>query len=292
MKLAPDTKLEKSLIITAPDGAKSELTVYESGNDRAPVFLCVPALGVRARFYEPLARALVSAGFNASCTELRGTGTSSVRPARGVDYGYETVVSLDIPTAIDALKEKFPEAPIYLLGHSMGGQLATLMLAAHPDRADGLALVATSSVYWRSYPFPHNLRTLLGTQFIRIVARIAGYHPGARLGFGGNAARTLMTDWARQALSGRYRPKGAPLDYEQALENMAKPVLAVSLEGDFLAARGAVDHLCGKLRRAAITRLHITLEGPRGPGGPHFDWVKNPAQAVRLISEWVRSLNK
>ena len=278
---------EDIIRITASDGTFSELAVFPSGKPAAPVFLCVPALGVKARFCEPLARALAAAGFNAACAELRGTGTSSVRPSRRVDYGYEDVISLDWIAAAKAARERFPDHPLYFLGHSMGGQLAALLLAAHPEVAGGLALVAASSVYWKSYPFPHNVRTLLGTQLIRLVARAAGYYPGARMGFGGNAARTLMTDWARQALTGRYRPRGASMDYEKRLALMEKPVLAVTLEGDFLAACGAADHLCEKMKRAPITRRHVALEGPMGGSGPHFEWVKRPLQIVKIISDWI-----
>jgi len=48
----------------------------------------------------------------------------------------------DVDSAIAYLTQRFPGRPLYLLGHSWGGLLATLVAAAHPQHLNGIVLVA------------------------------------------------------------------------------------------------------------------------------------------------------
>ena len=54
-------------------------------------------MGVEARYYASFAEALSRQGILVAICELRGHGSSSVRPRHGVDFGYREVVELDIP---------------------------------------------------------------------------------------------------------------------------------------------------------------------------------------------------
>src|SRR5690606_29800162 len=120
-------------------------------------------MGVAAGYYQPLAGALAARGFDVLVAELRGTGTSAVRASRGVDFGYSEMIAHDLPAAIDEGRRRFPGRPLHVLGHSLGGQLAALLLAERPDAYERLALVAASSVDYRGYRMPARLRVLFGT---------------------------------------------------------------------------------------------------------------------------------
>src|SRR5687768_13204471 len=92
----PAPSAVESLPLEAADGARWELRLQRPAVAvRAPV-LCVPAMGVPARFYAPLQAELARAGFLAAVTELRGHGTSTVRAGRRVDFGYHELLSLDL----------------------------------------------------------------------------------------------------------------------------------------------------------------------------------------------------
>ncbi len=56
----------------------------------APIarLLWLPALGVAARHYLPLAQALAAKGVAVYLHEWRGNGGSSLRPSRALDWGY------------------------------------------------------------------------------------------------------------------------------------------------------------------------------------------------------------
>lgn len=272
--------------ITAQDGAASKITVFTSDPAPcAPVLICMPALDVAAKFYEPLAPPILHEGWRFVTADLRGNGLSAVRVRRGVSFGYRDMVTFDWPAVVEKAKELFPDAPVYLLGHSLGGQLSALYAAANPGAASGLVLVAAPSVHWRAWDFPLNLCVLAGTQAACALAKGLGYFPGRKIGFGGTEARGVICDWARQARTGRYEPAGSGVEYEGLLGEMEIPVLAFSFEGDFLSPERAVASLLAKMRRARVS--HVTLAGE---DLDHFRWVKRPDSIVETIREWLHPL--
>lgn len=273
--------------ITAADGAASKITVFAADHDAdAPVLICMPAMGTAARFYEPLAEPIVREGWRFATAALRGVGLSAVRVKRGVGFGYRDMVENDWPAVVQKAKALFPGAPVYLLGHSLGGQLSCLYLAANPSSAAGLILVAAPSVHWRGWDPPLNACVLAGTQAACALATALGYFPGRKLGFGGTEAREVICDWARQARTGRYAPRGASRDYERLLAELEAPVLAISFEGDFLSPPRAVGNLLAKMRRARVT--HVTLADD---DLDHFRWVRKPETLLAEIREWMPSDN-
>ena len=276
---------QEQIDITALDGAASKITVFTADHaPEAPVLICMPAMGTAARFYEPLALPILREGWRFVTADLRGVGLSAVRVKRGVVFGYREMVESDWPAVVRKTREMFPGAPVYLLGHSLGGQLSALYLAENPGAVAGLILVAAPSVHWRGWDAPLSAGVLAGTQAARAVAAVLGYFPGRKLGFGGTEARGVIRDWARQARTGRYEPRGTSIGYERLLAGLEAPVLAFSFEDDFLSPPRAVGNLLDKMRRARVT--HVTLAGD---GLDHFRWVRNPDALVGKIREWLPS---
>lgn len=269
--------------ITSLDGAASAITVVTAGEaPSAPVLVCMPALGVPAKYYEPLAGPFLQEGWRFVTADLRGNGLSALRVGHGVDFGYREMVVFDWPAVTDAVRKRFPTAPLCLLGHSLGGQLSALYLAANPGAAAGLVLVAAPSVHWRGWGMPLGLVVLAGTQAACATAGVLGYFPGRKLGFGGTEARGVICDWARQARTGRYEPAGSAVDYEGLLGSLQVPVLAVSFEGDFLSPERAVENLLAKMPVADIERIRL-----EGEGLDHFGWVKNAAPVIEAVRGWM-----
>jgi predicted alpha/beta hydrolase len=247
------------------------------------VFLLCPALGVRASYYDRVALTLSRAGATAVTMELRGQGTSSLRAGKGVDWGYEDHVRHDWPTAVAAIRERFPTAPLYLLGHSLGGQLSTLYLAKNPSAASGIILVASGTNDFRAWPFPGRYKTLVQMQLVAGLTRVLGYYPGAKVGFGDRQARQEMLDWASNGLYGRFRPAGAEIDYEAALAALKTSVWGFSLEGDALAPKNCTARLVAKLRSASVVHRHLTEKELPRECLHHFSWARNSAPLVACI---------
>jgi predicted alpha/beta hydrolase len=280
-----DMKREE-IDVVSQDGVASKITVFTGDHTHSsPVLVCMPALGVSAKFYEPLAEPILQEGWRFVTADLRGNGLCALRVRKGVDFGYHEMVTFDWPAVIGMVKELFPGSPVYLFGHSLGGQLSALYLAANPGAVSGLILVATPSVHWRAWDFPLNMGVLAGTQTACALAKTLGYFPGRKFGFGGMEAKGVICDWARQARTGRYEPAGSERGYERLLREMEIPVLAFSFEDDFLSPEKAVGSLLAKMTRARTTHFNLA-----GDDLDHFRWVKCPAPVIEKIREWLAAL--
>jgi predicted alpha/beta hydrolase len=283
--------LVERLRIRAEDGAEHEAALFarEPGQPAQAVIVCNPAMGVPARFYDLLARELAERGLHVLTAELRGNGSSTVRPRRGVDFGYSELALQDLPAVVASTRSAFPGAPLFLLGHSLGAQVNMLYASAHPDTIQGLILIAAGSPYFRNWRFPANLGVLVSSQLMRGISSALGYYPGRRLGFAGTEARRLIHEWASFVASGRLQPARVPHDLEARLLELSLPLLGISFEDDRFAPRAAMDHLLSKMPRAAVTRRHLRPAELGVPALNHFQWAKRPAPIAALIAEWLRA---
>jgi predicted alpha/beta hydrolase len=282
--------------VQLPDGARLPVRALRAqdgaASGPAPTVLILPAMGTPARHYRAFARQLHAEGLNALTVDLRGQGESTPRvtdPLAG-DHGYRTIVEQDLVAVIEAVRAELgPEPALYLLGHSLGGQLglihAALRTGPGVDGVDGVALVAAGSVWFRAYGPLRGPLLLLFELFAAATSTLLGRWPGVRLGFGGNQPKSVMRDWARQVRTGRYSAKGSTLDYEAALRTLALPVLAVTVEHDNLAPAPALDHLLAKVPGARVTRLHYSTQ-EAGGRLDHFAWTRAGGALAKKVAAW------
>lgn len=283
----PAESAPQLLPVRARDGSGFELMQVEPARAATRWLYWIPAMGVPARHYLPLARALADAGVATVIHEWRGIGSSSLRASRRVDWGYRELLQ-DLTDALLALRVCRPDAFVCIGGHSLGGQLACLHAALHPSAFCGIALIASGSPYWRVYR--HAWLTRLSFALARAAAVVVGYLPGRRIGFGGNEARGVIADWARSGGSGSYRASGAPYDLEQALQQLRLPVLALRLREDWMVPPAAMDHLLGKLSGCISQRFEIGRDAVCGQRADHFSWMKTPESLARDIAEWLNAM--
>ncbi|HEX6721316.1 MAG TPA: alpha/beta fold hydrolase [Burkholderiaceae bacterium] len=215
-------------------------TVALSGRYHTPAsaakgaVLIAGAMGVKQDYYAEFARWLASQGYAALSFDYRGTGESlpTGRSLRGFradlfDWGR------DIDAAIDALLVRHPDAPLYVIGHSLGAQLPGLL--RHRDRIAGLVSVAAGSGYWRdNAPQLKRIVLYFWHVLVPIAVAIAGYFPGKRIGKVGDLPRGVVLQWRRWCLHPRYLV-GAEGEAVRARFAAAKfPIVALSITDDEL----------------------------------------------------------
>lgn len=262
-------------VLTRAEGTSYVVTLARAADPAAPVIVVAPAMGMQARYYLPLIEALAAAGVNAAVAEQRGHEASGGRvPGRDYDFGYAELVD-DLAQAIDAIRAALPDAPLHVLGHSLGGQVATAYAGSRPGALDGLVLVAASTPHWRHW----GPRLLVAGYAFPLVSRLVGHFPGERLRFAGREARGVMRDWGVLTRTGRL------VVGDQGLAGLRLPVLAVSIEGDALGVPAAVDALAAKLPHARLTREHLT-----DTGLDHFRWARETDVIVPLLTCWLTTV--
>ena len=115
-----------------------ELRVHEWAPAGAPLAVAILLHGFQdqGRSFDAVAPALAEAGLRVVAPDLRGFGDSARAPA-GAYYHFPDYV-FDLAELADRVS---PGAPIFLVGHSMGGTIASLFAGAFPERVALLALL-------------------------------------------------------------------------------------------------------------------------------------------------------
>jgi len=288
--VAPSTidspSLEPEIVpVTAEDGARSELLLLSMRPSPQHVLYWLPAMGIPARHYLPLATALAAHGVAVALHEWRGIGSSDRRAGRQADWGYRELLLADLPAGVQAIRARWPQAARRIGGHSLGGQLACLYAALHPQAFSGIALVASGAPYWRR--FRH--RYAIGAAYLLapVLAAAHGYLPGRRIGFGGNEARGVIADWSRSGRTGRYAASGVETDFERRLAGQRQPVLALRLRDDWLGPAASLGWLLGKMPHAVQQTDVIAPHDLQGRPADHFGWMKQPGAIASRIACWI-----
>ncbi|WP_369963743.1 alpha/beta fold hydrolase [Leifsonia sp. EB34] len=240
-----------------------------------------PAMGVGWSYYRPLFDRLRGLGAIVVAHDLRG---HDVR-GRGSDSGFREIVEVDIPAIVAEARSRWPGHPVWLMGHSLGGQLSAVSAAHNALPVEGLVLIAAGSAHHRGFPSWRGLRNRLLAPCFAAMTIVLGYWPGDRVGFGGRQPRRLLLDWAYLVRTGRYRSGDTGREYDDDLHRWEQPLLLVGVDGDTLAPEGAIHELRKKMPRARAT----ALRRPRPLGGkdPHFSWVRGDDGLARAIVEWM-----
>ncbi len=258
-------------------------------NHQTPIILCLPAMGVPARKYLPLAESLNQNGFISAIFELRGIESSSVRASRKSNFGYHEILSYDLPEAIRFIRLHYPQNPIYLLGHSLGGQLAMLYMSINPSEISGLIGVATGSPHFKGWSFPYNIGIILLSFFMPLVASIMGYFPGRKMGFGGRESHKLVKDWAHSVKRGRYIAKGHTANFEEQIKTLVKKALFITIQNDTLAPHSSSKNLGDKMLKGEVIYHHLDEKDFENDSLGHFNWMNEPAPITQKIKQWMRS---
>jgi predicted alpha/beta hydrolase len=280
----------KTRQVLLPDGQATVIEWFD--NSATPckgVVAFLPALGVNAGYYRALAEAWAARGYRIALVEMRGMQQSSVRDVRRCNFGYDTVLNIDLATVLPLLAREADaqQQPFYLAGHSLGAQLSLLYASRHPQGIAGIIALAAGSNYYASMPsWAARSKRSMAVRFVRIVAQVLGFFPGDKLGFAGCQPQNMMLDWTGEALSGQYRIIGDTTDYNAALERLGLPVLLLSLSADRLVPSSCADFLARKLKHAQVSHMALHADAAGGKAFSHFSWVKRPDAVLKHVDLW------
>lgn len=283
------TPAPQTLTVTASDQHRFNATWYPTSEPDAPIVIFMSALGTPGKVYRHLGKELVQHGVQVCTPDWRGIDSSSVRAGRASDFGYRHLVEVDLPALIASVRQVCPNAPIWLGGHSLGGQVALLGATALADPIAGVLLIACGSVDIACYRgrARWGVRTLAALS--GILGPLLGYFPGTQLGFGGREAAGVMRDWSHVAHTGRYQLAGSSIDYEGRMPMIQLPVLALSFAADQWAPEPAMKALLSKASKAPVTHWHWHAEQTNGLALDHYTWIKQPALLAPAVAQFIKA---
>ena len=147
--------------IRASDGTDINVRCWDPCSDRRGLVCLVHGLGEHSGRYEHVAQVLAGAGFVLAAMDLRGHGKSGGKRVHADGYGQ---LMDDISLFLDKTRSRYPAGPLFLYGHSFGGQL---VLNHMIRRKPSVKAVITTSP-WLRLSRPPGKPTLL-------LARLMGF---------------------------------------------------------------------------------------------------------------------
>jgi len=271
-------------------GHTSELRIFESTSATRGLVLILPGIAVGARYYDPIAAGFAAAGFTAAITELPAQGTSTIGVGRGAaPTGYHDAAAEEFPLAIETLRARAGQhLPLFLLGHSQGGQLASYYVARQAalgrEEPAGLIGIATQSPYFRGYAPKVGRRLRFGSVVMPLGGALFGSVPAAFFGGEGRQPARRIYDWSKLVRTGRMSPVGADVDYRRGMDDARVPALAVTLEGDSLAPPAAARYWLDFLPNGPRTMRHVTDDLG------HNRWARRPEPVLEIVLDWIDAL--
>jgi len=128
--------------IESYDGLKLHGQGWELDAETKAVICLVHGLGGHSGRYGHVADAFNKAGYALMAFDLRGHGHSEGKRGHAPNY---TVLTDDIFQLLEAARERFPDVPVFLYGHSLGGNLVIYYALRRRPKVAGI--IATSPLF-------------------------------------------------------------------------------------------------------------------------------------------------
>jgi pimeloyl-ACP methyl ester carboxylesterase len=185
--------------------------VHEWGSDDAPLFVYLHGWGDTGSTFQFVVDAL-SAGWRVVAPDWRGFGRS---PCRCTSYWFPDYLA-DLHALLEGIS---PDAPLRLVGHSMGANVAALYAGTFPERVQALVdIEGFGLVDSRPADAPSRYRAWIEASnsplsfseyddIASLAQRIARRHPA----MAADAAAFVAREWAVQEADGKVRLRADPL---------------------------------------------------------------------------------
>lgn len=171
-----------------------------SGRPRAALVLH-GATGAPAGYYRAFAQwAASERDLTVLTYDYRDFGASLRRPIRGSRARLADWGRFDQAAALAELARRFPDAPLWVLGHSVGG----LWLGWHPAmvRVTRAVTIGAGLTHVSDHPLRYRWKArMFWSAPVRALAQAAGYLPGRLVGLGADLPRGVYEDWRRWCLT-------------------------------------------------------------------------------------------
>ena len=239
--------------IPARDGFSLAGNVFRDGDSARCVAIINSATAVPRRFYRHYAAALAKAGYVAVTYDYRGIGGSRPKSLRGFQARIRDWGLMDMAGVVDWVHAEFNPQKVFLIGHSVGGQVAGLL--ENSSSIDGMLTVSAQSGYWRLQGGEQKAVVALHVHVtLPLLATTLGYMPWSWIGSAEDLPKHAALEWSRWCRDPRYLLGDATLPLER-YKDFAAPVLAYSIDDDKWGTKRAVDAMMSAYPN--LERRHI-----------------------------------
>jgi predicted alpha/beta hydrolase len=236
-------------------------TIYPNEGVVQNVVIICSATGVKQSYYESFATWLSAHGYTAITFDYQGIGDSLKKPIKQVNATASSYGEQDIPAVISYAMQELNPQHIFLMGHSIGGQL--IGLSVLPPVVKGILLVAAQSGYWK--------------------------FPGKNFNME-NLPKGVALEWAKWCRSPNYL-----FDHlnqaSKLFANINIPIVSYSFSDDDYAPKSAVDWLSNQYKNSHVIRKHIRPQDIQTERIGHFGIFKEKCANILWV-DFIREMEK
>ncbi len=265
---------EIEIKIKCSDGYELTGTLHKSVQavDNGIVIIC-GAIGVSRKFYNKFAQFLARNNFSAITFDYRGTGDSYIdrnfKNLKLEDWGIQDINALIKYAKVQEFSDK-----VFLIGHSVGGQL--FCLSENCERLTGVVLIAASFPHWSRWSFPRNLFMLF---FWYVLIPIFSFNrtkfPTRLLGLSNkNLPVQFITRWGEWARDKNYVVSDKFHLDTSRFESLNISILSYGFDDDTYAPRKALKKLHCSFKNSVIEEKYIRAKKNHPDGIGHFGYFK------------------
>lgn len=226
--------------------------------EASQIVIIASATGVVKEFYKHFAAYLYDQGMSVITFDYGGIGKSKPISLRTFSTSAHRWATNDLETVITHVKEQFPDMPVTLLGHSIGGQL--IGLTPSSLHASNILLVGAQSGYYKFWPLGERMKMLFAWKVLFPVFHSwLGYIPTRRFTPMEDLPGGMAMEWRKWCLSPGYlfeHIEESGLYFEQ----ITVPLYSFSTDRDKFATEPSTDWLTARYTRAHTERIHLKPE--------------------------------
>jgi predicted alpha/beta hydrolase len=258
-----------------------------SGPERGTAILLHSMMASRRVWNSPREQGVASVmnerGIRTLALDFRGHGESGPSASKGGVWSYDDLVREDVPALSVAARERWPNARLTLVGHSLGGHVSIASTGTSQAEPDAIAIVATSVWLPGEEPNPWlRARKAAAVRVTELATRARGFFPSRALRYGSDdEAAPLMNAWIGWWRQDRWTSADGRIDYMDAISKVRVPVLAIaSLGDDFYSTPAAAIRFVKRVPHARFELVRRADGGGPAPG--HMQLVTTRA----AVSAW------
>jgi predicted alpha/beta hydrolase len=271
------------------EGPPLAVYCYEPAQPPRAGVVIAPAMAVPQSFYADFAAFLARQGFRVWTFDYRGIGESWQGSMRHCTADLTDWIRHDYDAVVRHASETLDGAPLFALGHSLGGQAAPLLPSR--DRLSGLVNIAVGSGAPRhNRPDVRRRAPLLWYVLAPTLCPLFGYFPGSRIGLLGDIPRRAFYQWRRWCLTPEYILSGEP-GAREAYAGARYPVLGLTFTDDELLHESGSRLLHGAYAGAKVDYRELSPQHFGLPRIGHFGFFRRNQEETLwpLVSDWLHA---
>jgi predicted alpha/beta hydrolase len=244
------------------------------------------ATGVPQGFYARYSKAANTAGFNVLTLDYRGVGESKPASLKNYEMSYLDWGEQDLAAAVEKASEL--DLPLYIVGHSYGGQAVGLL--PKPELVDGAYVFGTGAGWSGWMPPMERFKVNLMWKFIApVFVRLYGYLAWSRVGMGEDLPLSVYKQWKRWCQYKYYFFDDPEMqDMHAQFSRFNKPLVAVTATDDKWATPASRDAFFQYYKQAELVSIDLIPSDVNMQEIGHMGYFKKPANAIWQQSfDWI-----